>query len=114
MYQNDSCVLTVRTFGRTNEKLIFIFAADVDVEEHQEISSQREPLPDLLPQNERVSRGSPPDRAPRNQVAQDLEVRRVARQLRVIGDQFNATVLRRQVRSLLVPFMDDQLFAQQN
>uniref|UniRef100_A0A3P8V5T7 Uncharacterized LOC103377911 n=1 Tax=Cynoglossus semilaevis TaxID=244447 RepID=A0A3P8V5T7_CYNSE len=76
----------------------------VDVEEHQEISSQREPLPDLLPQNERVSRGSPPDRAPRNQVAQDLEVRRVARQLRVIGDQFNATVLRRQVRT---PFWQD-------
>lgn len=27
MYQNDSCVLTVRTFGRTNEKLIWAITA---------------------------------------------------------------------------------------
>ncbi|KAG7478652.1 hypothetical protein JOB18_004871 [Solea senegalensis] len=67
--------------------------SDSDIEEHQEASSQ--PLPDLLPQNEHLSWVSPHHRAPRREAVQELDVRRVATQLRTIGDQFNATVLHR-------------------
>uniref|UniRef100_UPI0037E99257 bcl-2-binding component 3 n=1 Tax=Semicossyphus pulcher TaxID=241346 RepID=UPI0037E99257 len=52
-------------------------------------SSWRGPLPDLLPQNER------PSLAPRREAVQELEIRRVAHQLRAIGDEYNAAVLRR-------------------
>ncbi|XP_026154471.1 bcl-2-binding component 3 [Mastacembelus armatus] len=69
--------------------------SDSDREEHQEASSQQGPLPDLLPQNERQSRAPLHHRAPRGEALQEQEVRRVANQLRVIGDEFNATVLRR-------------------
>ncbi|XP_031160088.1 bcl-2-binding component 3 [Sander lucioperca] len=64
-------------------------------EERQEASSRQGPLPDLLPQNEHPSWASPHHRAPRGEAVQDLEVRRVANQLRTIGDEFNATVLLR-------------------
>lgn len=63
--------------------------------EHQEASSRQGPLPDLLPQNEHSSRASPRHRAPRGEAVQELEVQRVANQLRAIGDEFNATVLHR-------------------
>lgn len=56
------------------------------------------PLPDLLPQNEHPSWASPQHRAPREAAAQEVDVRRVANQLRTIGDEFNATVLHRAVR----------------
>lgn len=64
-------------------------------EEHQEASRRQGPLPDLLPQNEHPPWASPEHRAPREEAAQELEVRRVANQLRAIGDEFNATVLHR-------------------
>lgn len=67
-------------------------------EEHQEALSRQGPLPDLLPQNEHPSWPSPDHRAARGELFQELEVRRVAYQLRAIGDEFNATVLRRAVR----------------
>lgn len=55
-------------------------------------------MPDLLPQNEHPSWASPNHRAPREGAVRELEVRRVANQLRAIGDEFNATVLHRAVR----------------
>lgn len=69
-------------------------AADLDGEELQEASSQQGPLPDLLPQNEHPSWASQHHR----EAAQELEVSRLANQLRAIGDEFNTTVLRRAVR----------------
>ncbi|XP_010744473.3 bcl-2-binding component 3 [Larimichthys crocea] len=66
-----------------------------DREEHQEACSRQGPLPDLLPQNEHPSWVSTHHRAPREEAVQEMEVRRVANQLRAIGDEFNATVLRR-------------------
>lgn len=62
-------------------------------------SAREEPLPDLLPQNEPPSWASPHHRPPRAEAVQELEVRRVADQLRAIGDEFNATVLHRAVRA---------------
>lgn len=53
----------------------------------------RGPPPDLLPQNEHPSWASPRPRASGEEAA--LELRRVAGQLRAIGDQFDATVRRR-------------------
>ncbi|XP_034461028.1 uncharacterized protein LOC117773319 isoform X2 [Hippoglossus hippoglossus] len=69
--------------------------SDADIEEHQRASSQQGPLPDLLPRNEPPSWSAPYHRDPRREAEQELEVRRVASQLRAIGDQYNATVLRR-------------------
>uniref|UniRef100_A0A8P4KK90 Uncharacterized protein n=1 Tax=Dicentrarchus labrax TaxID=13489 RepID=A0A8P4KK90_DICLA len=66
-------------------------------EERQEACSWQGPLPDLLPQNEHPSWASPHHRAPREEAVERLEVSRVADQLRTIGDEFNATVLRRAV-----------------
>lgn len=68
---------------------------DSDREEPLQASSRQGPPPDLLPQNEHPSWASPRHRAPRGEAVQELELRRVANQLRVIGDEFNATVLRR-------------------
>ncbi|XP_020499176.2 bcl-2-binding component 3 [Labrus bergylta] len=59
-------------------------------EEHSDASSRLGPLPDLLPQND-----PHPSMALRGEAAQELEIRRVAHQLRMIGDEYNATVLRR-------------------
>lgn len=70
-------------------------SSDSEVEEHQEASSRQGPLPDLLPQNEHPSWASARHRAPRAEAVQELEIRRVANQLRAIGDEFNATVLHR-------------------
>ncbi|XP_076590359.1 bcl-2-binding component 3 [Chaetodon auriga] len=69
--------------------------SDSDREEHWEAYSRQGPMPDLLPQNEHLSWASPHHRAPRGEAVQQLEVRRVANQLRTIGDEFNATVQRR-------------------
>ncbi|TKS80630.1 hypothetical protein D9C73_014732 [Collichthys lucidus] len=68
---------------------------DSDREEHQEACSRQGPLPDLLPQNEHPSWVSTHHRALREEAVQEMEVRRVANQLRAIGDEFEATVLRR-------------------
>ncbi|XP_036974591.1 uncharacterized protein LOC119030811 [Acanthopagrus latus] len=68
---------------------------DSDREDLQDACSRQGPLPDLLPQNEHPSWASPHHRAAREAVVQELEVRRVANQLRAIGDDFNATVLHR-------------------
>nr|XP_020478902.1 uncharacterized protein LOC109973560 isoform X2 [Monopterus albus] len=62
-------------------------------ERRPEASIRQEPLPDLLPQNEHPSWAFQHHRAARGEASQ--EVRRVASQLRAIGDDFNATVLRR-------------------
>ncbi|XP_037632194.1 uncharacterized protein LOC119491980 [Sebastes umbrosus] len=64
-------------------------------ESYREEERQQGPLPDLLPQNEQPSWASPHHRAPRAEAVQELEVRRVAHQLRAIGDEFNTTVLHR-------------------
>ncbi|KAL6115695.1 uncharacterized protein ACO6RY_00485 [Pungitius sinensis] len=61
----------------------------------QDTSSRQAPLPDLLPQNELPSGAFPRRTAPGGEAAQEGEVRRVADQLRSIGDEFNATVLHR-------------------
>ena len=68
-------------------------ATDPDAETS---SRRRGPLPDLLPQNERAQRASQHG-ALRREAAQEMELRRVANQLKVIGDEFNAAVLRRAV-----------------
>lgn len=75
----------------------FVFTTDSGRGEHQEVYSRDGPLPDLLPQNELPSWASPHHGAPREEALQELEIRRVASQLRAIGDEFNATVLRRAV-----------------
>ncbi|KAL3057905.1 hypothetical protein OYC64_008204 [Pagothenia borchgrevinki] len=64
-------------------------------EEPQEASSRQGPLPDLLPQNEQLSWASPRHRAPGGEAVQEQVIRRVAHQLRTIGDEINATVLHR-------------------
>ncbi|KAM8904538.1 bcl-2-binding component 3 [Spinachia spinachia] len=61
----------------------------------QNTSSRQAPLPDLLPQNELPSGDFPRHAAPGGEAAQEGEVRRVADQLRSIGDEFNTTVLHR-------------------
>lgn len=66
---------------------------DSDREQLRDACSRQGPPPDLLPQNEHPSWASPRHRAPRAEAA--LEVSRVADRLRVIGDEFNATILSR-------------------
>lgn len=63
--------------------------SDLDGEESGDASRRLGPLPDLLPQNEHRLMDH------REEVVQELELRRVAHQLRAIGDEYNATVLRR-------------------
>ncbi|KAM9733929.1 bcl-2-binding component 3 [Menidia menidia] len=65
---------------------------DGDGEEPLGPSGRRGALPDLLPRSEQPSWAPPPPPPP---PPLELEVRRVAGQLRLIGDQFNATLLRR-------------------
>ncbi|XP_060928981.1 uncharacterized protein LOC133003309 [Limanda limanda] len=69
--------------------------SDADIVEQREASSQQGPLPDLLPRNELPSWSASYHRDPRREAEPELEVRRVANQLRATGDQYNATVLRR-------------------
>ncbi|XP_059188041.1 bcl-2-binding component 3 [Centropristis striata] len=69
--------------------------SDSDREERLEASSRQGPPPDLLPQSEHPSWASTHHRTPGEEAVQELEVRRVANQLRAIGDEFNATVLHR-------------------
>ncbi|XP_008424868.1 bcl-2-binding component 3 [Poecilia reticulata] len=69
---------------------------DSNKEEQQDASRQQGPLPDLLPQNEHSSWDSPPQQlGVGGEAAQQLDVIRVAGQLRMIGDQFNAMILHR-------------------
>ncbi|XP_078786323.1 bcl-2-binding component 3 isoform X2 [Oryzias latipes] len=58
--------------------------SDLDGEDDRSIASRRGPLPDLLPHS----------RHPRD-AAQETECRRVAEHLKMIGDSFNDTALRR-------------------
>ncbi|CAK6957826.1 bcl-2-binding component 3 [Scomber scombrus] len=67
--------------------------SDLDRVELMEASRRQGPLPDLLPQNEHSSWASQHHRASMGEP--ELEVRRLASQLRTIGDEFNTTVLRR-------------------
>nr|XP_046245910.1 uncharacterized protein LOC124059704 [Scatophagus argus]XP_046245911.1 uncharacterized protein LOC124059704 [Scatophagus argus] len=69
--------------------------SDSEAEERHEAYSRQGPLPDLLPRNEHPSWGSPRHRAPGEEAVQELEVRRLAQQLRSIGDEFNSAVLHR-------------------
>ncbi|CAJ1064833.1 uncharacterized protein LOC121526349 [Xyrichtys novacula] len=69
--------------------------SDPDREEHADRSRRMGPLPDLLPQNQNQNQNQNPSLANRGEAGQDLEIRRVAQQLRTIGDEYNATVLRR-------------------
>uniref|UniRef100_A0A1A8SBE2 BCL2 binding component 3 n=1 Tax=Nothobranchius rachovii TaxID=451742 RepID=A0A1A8SBE2_9TELE len=65
-------------------------------EESRHVFSRRGPLPDLLPQNEHPSRVQ----IPGGVAVPELDVLRVAQQLRTVGDEFNATVL---CRALAAP-----------
>lgn len=65
-------------------------------ETQQEPCHRQGPLPDLLPQTEHLSRLSTHRRGPGDSTVQP-GVRRVAIQLRTIGDEFNATLLHRAV-----------------
>ncbi|XP_074521283.1 uncharacterized protein LOC141786575 [Halichoeres trimaculatus] len=67
--------------------------SDLDGEEQVDASWRLGPLPDLLPQNEQ--RLMDDREQQEEEEAQELMVRRVAHQLRTIGDEYNATVLRR-------------------
>lgn len=88
---------------------VFAFsAAGSDREDRQDASRRHGPLPDLLPQNEHPSWGAPhhhPHQAPRGEAVLELDVMRVANQLRTIGDEFNSTVIRRVVRTGMNEFM---------
>lgn len=69
---------------------------DSEREDDQQSSSPRAPLPDLLPQREHSGWASPPHRAPGGESGlEGEEIRRVAHQLRTIGDNLNATLLQR-------------------
>ncbi|XP_054884949.1 uncharacterized protein LOC129359388 [Poeciliopsis prolifica] len=69
---------------------------DWNNEEQQDASRRQGPLPDLLPQNENSPWDSPPPPlGAGGEAAQHLDVIRVASQLRMIGDQFNAMILHR-------------------
>lgn len=78
--------------------------AGLEQEPHQEPCNRQGPLPDLLPQTEHLSRLSSPPGGPSDH-AVELRVRRMAIQLRSIGDELNATLLhgvvRGQTQSLL-------------
>ncbi|KAK2846591.1 hypothetical protein Q5P01_009590 [Channa striata] len=84
-----------RGSGRTAPSALLGEQSDSETEELQEASRQQGPLPDLLHQIEPPSWPSPHQRVPRREGLQELEVRRLASQLRAIGDEFNTTVLRR-------------------
>ncbi|XP_040901438.1 uncharacterized protein LOC121186725 [Toxotes jaculatrix] len=81
--------------GAVTPSALSVEESGSDREELQEAPHRQWPLPDLLPQNEHPSRGSAHHRATRREAVHELEVRRVASQLRAIGDEFNTTVLRR-------------------
>lgn len=76
----------------------FFSAAGSDTDERQQASSRQGPLPDLLPQNELPSWALPRHGGPLEEAEVELGFRRVATQLRAIGDELNATMLRRAVR----------------
>ncbi|XP_014914765.1 bcl-2-binding component 3 [Poecilia latipinna] len=92
--QTSSCRL--ETGRRTASRDSSQEEPDSNKEEHQDASRRQGPLPDLLPQNEHSSWDSPPQQlGVGGEAAQQLDVIRVAGQLRMIGDQFNAMILHR-------------------
>ncbi|XP_014868578.1 PREDICTED: uncharacterized protein LOC106933684 isoform X1 [Poecilia mexicana] len=92
--QTPSCSL--ETSRRTASRDSSQEEPDSNKEEHQDASRRQGPLPDLLPQNEHSSWDSPPQQlGVGGEAAQQLDVIRVAGQLRMIGDQFNAMILHR-------------------
>lgn len=56
------------------------------------------PLPDLLPHNEHPPRAPNQDEASRERAVRESDARRLGDQLRTMGDEYNAMVLRRAVR----------------
>ncbi|XP_067363651.1 bcl-2-binding component 3 isoform X2 [Channa argus] len=92
----------VRGSGPTAPSALPGEQSELERGEHQEASRWQGPLPDLLHQIEHPSGPSPHHRAPRREGLQELEVRRLGSQLRAIGDEFNATVLRRAVSGGIV------------
>lgn len=71
---------------------------DSDSAEHPEAVGEQGPLPDLLPHNEHPPPAANQDGASRERAVRQLEARRLADQLRAVGDEYNAMVLRRAVR----------------
>ncbi|XP_063350303.1 uncharacterized protein LOC134641716 [Pelmatolapia mariae] len=69
--------------------------SDSSRRELQQPSSRLRPQSNMLPRNERPSWASPRRRAPGGEAVQEQEIRRVANQLRTIGDELNVTLLRR-------------------
>ncbi|XP_051934039.1 bcl-2-binding component 3 [Hippocampus zosterae] len=62
--------------------------------QRQEVAHQRSPLPDLLPQDQRAFGGGSHLRSEVTMEAGHVDTHALAQQLRTIGDQFNASVLR--------------------
>ncbi|XP_030599428.1 bcl-2-binding component 3 [Archocentrus centrarchus] len=62
---------------------------------YQRASGRQRPRNNMLPQNEQPPWASPHHRVPGGDAEQELQIRRVANQLRAIGDELNATLLRR-------------------
>ncbi|KAM4590620.1 bcl-2-binding component 3 [Fundulus diaphanus] len=77
------CPVRAESSGRT------LSAADSSEEQPDSNREEQGPLPDLLPQHE------PHQRGPGGEAVQQLDVRRVGRQLRRIGDELDATVFHR-------------------
>lgn len=93
----DRHMVKIKREKNCSDLVFFYFCCGADLD--MQASSRQGPLPDLLPQNEQPSRASPHRRAARGgEAVQEMEVRRVANQLRAIGDEFNIVVLRRAVR----------------
>lgn len=79
--------------------LILAFSVlDSDRAEHPEAVGEQGPLPDLLPHNEHPPPAANQDVASRERAVRELEARRLGNQLRAVGDEYNAMVLRRAVR----------------
>lgn len=71
---------------------------DPDRAEQPEAVGEQGPLPDLLPHNEHPPRAANQGEASRERAARESEARRLGNQLRAVGDEYNAMVLRRAVR----------------
>lgn len=69
--------------------------SDSDRAEHPEAEGEQGPLPDLLPHNEHPPRATNQNGASRERAVRESEARRVGSQLRAIGDNYNAMMLRR-------------------
>uniref|UniRef100_A0A3Q4HDG6 BCL2 binding component 3 n=1 Tax=Neolamprologus brichardi TaxID=32507 RepID=A0A3Q4HDG6_NEOBR len=79
-----------------NKFLYAVFFSSADSSRQLQQPSSRLRLQyNMLPRNERPSWASPRRRAPGGEAVQEQEIRRVANQLRTIGDELNVTLLRR-------------------